>query len=93
MSQYSGEIVQIPVVSSNLVSIGYNTDAKILQVEFKNGKKYLYFNVPEWVYQELIDPESLLYEGSKGTFFSEVVKGQFKYEEVKGDDEIPPIAA
>ena len=71
---------RIPVTSSNLASVGYNTDAKILQVEFKSGKKYIYYNVPEWIYQELIDPDSLLYKGSKGTFFSEVVKGKYKYE-------------
>ncbi len=87
-----------PVQSSNILSVGWDAESKTLEVEFRGSKKsgsklYIYYNVPEWVYQELIDPESLLYEGSKGTFFSEVVKGQFKYEEVKGDDEIPPIAA
>ena len=87
-----------PIKSSNLLSVGYDASQKILEVEFKGNKKsgsklYRYKNVPEWVYQELIDPESLLYEGSKGTFFSEVVKGQYKYQEVKEDNEIPPIAA
>ena len=79
------------VESSNLLSVGYDAAQQILEIEFKGNKKsgpklYHYLNVPEWVYQELIDPESLLYRGSKGTFFSEVVKGKFKYEEVKEDE-------
>ncbi len=80
---------RIPVASSNLVSVGYDASQQVLAIEFKGSKKsgpklYHFLNVPEWIYQELIDPDSLLYKGSKGTFFSEVVKGKYKYEMVDG---------
>lgn len=34
-----------PVVSSNLASVGYDAEDRLLEVEFKNGTVYQYLNV------------------------------------------------
>ncbi|MBA7540511.1 hypothetical protein ES705_32810 [subsurface metagenome] len=34
------------VESSNLASVGYDADKKILEIEFNHGGVYQYFNVP-----------------------------------------------
>lgn len=46
------------IESSNLASIGYDSENEILEVEFKHGGVYQYFDVPENVYEELIDASS-----------------------------------
>jgi uncharacterized protein len=61
------------VDSSNLESIGYDTQSQTLEIEFQNGHIYQYFDVPEPVYL------SLMAAGSHGKWFSENVKGYFRY--------------
>ena len=46
------------VESSNLASIGYDAENEILEVEYKHGGVYQYFDVPENVYEELMDADS-----------------------------------
>lgn len=46
------------VMSSNLVSVGYDLERSILEVEFLNGTVYQYFNVPQRVYTELMNVTS-----------------------------------
>ena len=48
-----------PVTSSNVVAIGYDPGTLTLEVEFKNGAVYQYFDVPETVYQELMRAGSI----------------------------------
>lgn len=43
-----------PVVSSNIAAIGYYPQLSILEVEFRNGSVYHYFDVPEYIYEEFI---------------------------------------
>lgn len=64
---------RIPVDSSNLVSVGYDSDSLTLEIEFKGDRVYQYFDVPETLYQELMQASS------KGTFFSENVRDQYRY--------------
>ena len=42
----------IPVTSSNLKAVGYDSDTKTLRVEFHNGT-YDHYDVPEAVYRGL----------------------------------------
>ena len=63
-----------PVDSTNLESIGY--DGTNLFVRFKNDSTYVYFHVPESLYQELLVTES------KGKFLNRHVKGAFQYEKI-----------
>ncbi|MCD4751965.1 MAG: KTSC domain-containing protein [Anaerolineaceae bacterium] len=57
-----------PVVSSNIMSIGYDATRMILEIEFKGGSLYQYSNVPLDVY------EGLMAAGSHGRFFATYIK-------------------
>ena len=63
-----------PVVSSNIESIGYDSNSKILEVEFTNMSVYRYYEVPEDVYEELMAAES------KGSYLYQKIKGVYRYE-------------
>ncbi len=43
-----------PVSSSNLVSVGYNPDSETLEIEFKSTGIYEYYNVPQFMYERLM---------------------------------------
>ncbi|MFD2231364.1 KTSC domain-containing protein [Alkalimarinus sediminis] len=66
---------RVPVDSSNLVSVGYDEEASILEIEFNNGV-YQYFEVPAHVYEELIN------SGSKGSYLYQNIKGIYSYEQI-----------
>ncbi|HEJ0182538.1 KTSC domain-containing protein [Pectobacterium carotovorum] len=65
-----------PVVSSNISSVGYDSGDLILEVEFKNGALYQYFDVPEHIFQELINADSV------GGYLAAHVKGHYRYSRV-----------
>lgn len=58
----------IPVVSSNVASIGY--DDGIIEVHFRNGYAYRYSNCTEGLFNEF------LLAPSKGKFVHNVLKGR-----------------
>lgn len=62
-----------PVQSSNLVSVGFDASSSILEIEFKDGRIYQYFDVPEQVFRDLTSAPS------PGSFFHQNVRGQFPY--------------
>jgi hypothetical protein len=49
---------RIPVSSSNLASVGYDPELRILEVEFLNRSVYQYLNVPSYVYSGLMGASS-----------------------------------
>lgn len=59
---------RVPVSSSNLASIGYEPDTETLEVEFKSSGIYQYFNVPQFMYDRLMESASV------GKFFSMEIK-------------------
>jgi len=61
------------VDSSNIEAIGYDSDAQELHVQFLSGITYVYYNVPENVYEEIMDASS------KGSYFNRVIKGVYEY--------------
>jgi hypothetical protein len=63
------------VSSSNLKSVGYLPS--ILEIEFINRNIYQFQNVSEKLYL------SLMSSNSKGTFFSENIKGKFPYKQIR----------
>lgn len=72
---------RVPVDSSNLVSIGYDVQTGTLEVEFKRGELYRYFNVPVGVFDSLIATEAS--GKSVGAYFDAYVKkASYRYEEV-----------
>jgi hypothetical protein len=66
-----------PVESRALKSVGYDADARTLELEFSSGSRYQYFEVPEFTYR------ALMHAKSKGQFFQTSIDGKFKFEEVK----------
>ena len=66
-----------PVVSSNLKSVGYNVDTKILEIEFHNGSVYQYYGVPLNVY------EGLMKAPSHGKFFHVYIRNVYRYRRIK----------
>ncbi|MDD5400952.1 MAG: KTSC domain-containing protein [Sulfurimonas sp.] len=64
------------VESSNVKAVGYNKDSSTLQVEFKNGGTYQYFAVPEGVFVELLNSDSV------GGYLASDIKGTYKYSKV-----------
>lgn len=65
-----------PVSSSNVASVGYDQPTSTLVVEFKNGNVYQYFDVPEQVY------EGLLQANSVGAYLNQAVKLSYRYARV-----------
>ena len=56
------------IMSTNIQSFAYNKATLILEIEFYSGATYQYYQVPEEVYQGLINA------GSHGSFFEQHVK-------------------
>ncbi len=48
----------ISVSSSTVGSVGYDNESKILEIKFKSGSTYQYFDVPQSVYEGLMNAES-----------------------------------
>lgn len=68
---------RIPVSSSNLASVGYDTVSQTLEIEFLNGSVYQYFRVPAHLYH------SLMSAASHGSYFSAYIKnGGFAYRKI-----------
>lgn len=65
------------VSSSNIASIGYDAARRILEIEFLNGSVYQYSNVPESLYNGLMNASS------HGSYFdSYIKKGGFAYRRI-----------
>ena len=64
---------RIRVFSSHIVSVGYDTGQKILEVEFKDGKVYQYLGVPSQIYDQMMDSDS------KGTYLHRYVRNKYKF--------------
>ena len=70
------EIEMIPVVSSNVESIGYNEGTQILRIKFRSGAIYEYKNVP------LMEFEQLKNSSSVGSYFNRNIARNYPYEKV-----------
>ena len=65
-----------PVTSSNVVAVGYDVNTMTLEVEFKHGSIYEYFDVPEVVYQEFMTADSV------GTYLNQNIKKNHRYTKI-----------
>ncbi|PPT62024.1 KTSC domain-containing protein [Xanthomonas arboricola] len=62
------------VISSNIASIGYDPISETLEVEFvKTGKVYEYYNVQQFIYDQLMAAPSV------GQFFNASIKGSYPF--------------
>ena len=69
-------MIRDAVSSSNIVSIGYDANSETLEVEFKNGSIYQYFNVP------LNLNEQLIASPSKGQFLNLYIRNDYPFSRV-----------
>ena len=72
------------VESSHLKELKYDDNTKILEIEFNNGSKYQYFEVPKKLYQELAEEQNILRKigsgiakGAKKLFGKQVKEGTY----------------
>lgn len=56
--------------------MAYDEARKVLSVEFKNGSRYEYYDLPTAVFQQMKAA------GSKGQFLSANIKGRYRYARV-----------
>jgi hypothetical protein len=61
------------VQSSNLLTVGYDEVALILEVQFRNGGVYQYDGVPLAEYKALMTAES------KGSYFDRHIRNKYNY--------------
>lgn len=62
------------VKSSNIVSTGYNNATHVLYLKFHNGGIYRYYEVPRWVFDELLAADS------HGRYANKNICNSFRYE-------------
>ena len=70
------------VVSSNVVSIGYNKQNKVLEVEYNGGSIYKYNEVPIEVHEELMQRDV-----SKGKYIAQRIKDKYKCIKMEKEEE------
>lgn len=61
------------VDSSLLASVGYDRDAEVLEVEFVDGRRYRYFDVPPTRVEELLRADSA------GRYFNAAIRDRYRY--------------
>ena len=64
------------VASSTVIAIGYDEPSQTLEVEFKSGAVYQYYNVTQALFEQLMQ------SGSKGQFLSYQIKNVYPYSRV-----------
>lgn len=64
---------RIPVSSSNIFSVGYDSQSETLEVEFHKTGVYQYFGVPLHVYEGLVAAPSI------GSYFNSHIKGSYAF--------------
>lgn len=65
-----------PVTSSNIAEIGYDEASRTLEILFRNGRLYQYFDVP------LADYQGLMNAASHGQYLNAHIKGRYRYARV-----------
>lgn len=75
-----GKKILVEMESSNLRSAEYSTDSKELIMEFKNGVKYQYADVPWEIFTKLRMSES------QGKFFNKEIARTYEYKKIEEDE-------
>lgn len=64
------------VISSHILSIGYDEQDLILEIEFSNHALYHYYDVPYNVYNRLMKSTS------HGSFLKQYIEKSYKYKRI-----------
>ncbi|HEX4641342.1 MAG TPA: KTSC domain-containing protein [Chthoniobacterales bacterium] len=65
-------IKRIPVESSALAAVGYSKKLRALEIEFRNGAIYRYFEVPPDVYDGFVNARS------KARFYDDNIRHKYR---------------
>ena len=68
---------RIKVVSSNIASVGYSVEKKVLEIEFVNETIYRFFDVPLGVHAGLLGARSV------GQFFHANIKNKYQFSKLE----------
>jgi hypothetical protein len=60
-----------PVTSGNLAEVGYDADLETLEIMFRSGRIYQYYNFPAFMFDRFMTSDSL------GRFFNAEIKGHY----------------
>ena len=74
--EYVGSKIINEIQSSNLVKTEYDTSTKKMVVEFKNGMKYEYEDVPHQSYTQFRSAQS------QGNYFNTQIAKKYKYKKL-----------
>jgi hypothetical protein len=67
---------RVHVKSSNIASVGYDAETRVLEVEFHGGRVYRFYDVPAESHAKLMAAESI------GGEFARSIRNVFKHEAV-----------
>jgi len=67
----------IPVSSSDLSAVGYDSSSETLTIEFNSGGLYEYYGVPQNIY------EGLMSASSKGKFFHRFIRDSYDTDRIR----------
>lgn len=67
---------RLAVQSREIALVGYDSFASVLEVAFRRGGVYHYFEVPAKVHREFLSAPSL------GTYFSRHIQARYSYKKV-----------
>lgn len=70
----------IAASSSNIEKFRYDQEAMLLEIEFKKGTIYQYFDVPLSTYEAFLGEVNS--GSSAGKFFNENIKGYYRYSRI-----------
>jgi hypothetical protein len=66
--------MRVPLESTLLVWVRYDSRPRHLDVQFHSGERYRYFGVPPSCYQQLLQADS------KGAFFNRYIRNCFPFQ-------------
>ena len=68
---------RVPVNSTNILTIGYDRESLMLEIEFKTKRVYRYSNVPPHIYSGLMKATS------HGKYFQDYINNVFTHVELR----------
>jgi XTP/dITP diphosphohydrolase len=68
---------RIPVDSSDIISIGYDAENRLLEVEFHEGRIYQYRNVEPDIHEQLMRADS------HGQYFDTFIRSRYRYDKIE----------
>ena len=78
---------RVPLQSSLLAWVDYDPDRRLLEVEFRTGDQYRFFDVPPHCF------EALLQAPSKGRYFNSSVRNRFPYQNLSRPASVVVLSA